>query len=196
MSTRSLAETISYKYKDLTLRVLSFKTSRIEDNKDSLVMSYGTGFKTSSARSIMKKPVELDGDQNPIFRQEKFVTNIVYDDRLDGINYSPNLGLSSNHFKNTSDILSRKGNYITVEVNHLDPDFICPGAKVKIAFENKNSNIYNVYGVVHKCLIAYSREPSNTVSVLTNARAELYCKMAISVFVSDGGANLDANKTS
>lgn len=192
MSTTSLASTVSYKYKDLTLKVLSFKTNRIEDNKDSLVMSYGTGFKSSSARSIMKKPVELDENQNPVFKQENFVTNIVYADRQDGINYSPNLGVTANHFKNIADTLKRKGNYITFEINHLDPDFICPGAKVKIAFENKNSNIYNVYGVVHSCYILYTREPVSTVTILTNATAELYCKMAVNVFVLDSGVNLDA----
>jgi len=75
-------------------------------------MSYGTGFKSSSARSIMKKPVELDENQNPVFKQENFVTNIVYADRQDGINYSPNLGVTANHFKNIADTLKRKGNYI------------------------------------------------------------------------------------
>jgi hypothetical protein len=192
MSTGTLVSNVNYKYDNFVLRVLSFKVHRIEDNKDSKVMSHGTGFKVSSARSIMKKPVELDENQNPVFKQENFVTNIVYADRPDGINYSPNLGVAINQLQKVTETFMRRGNYISVEVSHLDPDYIAPGAKVKLVFEHKNGNIYNMYSVVHKCFISYTRESNSPIKMMTNPSAELYCKMVIMLFCLDSGVNLDA----
>ena len=191
MSTQGLSESITYKYEDGILKVLGHTSTRIEDKKDSLVLSYGTGFRSSQARSFMKKPVAIDINGNPQFKSENLVTQITYEDRADGVNFAPNVGINNNNFKLISDILKRKGSYINIEVNHLDPDYIFPAGKCKIRYENKENNLFELDGVIHKAYFHFFQEGKNVASRYALGRAELYCKAVIAVFCLDGGKNVD-----
>ena len=182
----------TYKYEANVLKVIGKTSNRIEDNKDSLLLSNGTGFRSTQSRSMMKKPVKFKEDQTPIYDGQNFATQIVYDDRPDGINFALNKGMSSNHFKEVSDVFSRKGNVIIIEVSHLDPDFIQPGSKCKILYEDRRFNLYEIYGVIQKCYIVFSKEATNMTQQYSVPRSELYSRMTITIFCTNQAKCLDS----
>lgn len=179
-SSHSTSEN-TYKYKDKILKVLPHGVTKINDNKETSVMSSGGGFRTSNANSFMKKPVEMT-NEGPKFKRDQLSSEVIFKDRADGLNFAPNKNVSGNQFKLTAELLKKNGNYITVEISNMDHDFIRPAAKCKVLYEGKDGTITEVFGVVHMAIITYSNSnpspvmnhSSRTVSLTTHASLQIF----------------------
>jgi hypothetical protein len=172
----------TYKYKDKILRVLPHNITKINDNKETTVMSEGCGFKTSNSNSFMKKPIDMKAS-GPSFKKDSLTSEVIFKDRKDGLNFAPNKQISGNQFKLTAELLKKNGNYITIEVSNMDHDFIYPGAKCKMLYEGKGGKITEVFGVIHKALITYSNSNLNlamnsnsrTISLTSHISLQVFC---------------------
>jgi hypothetical protein len=149
----------TYKYKDKTLKMLPYTMSKINDQKETNVMSTGSGFRSSNAASYMKKPVEIT-EEGPVFNRNRLNTEVIYKDRKDNLNYAPNRAVVGNQFAMVSQIVEKVGNYVTLEVSNIDHDFIYPGA-CKINYEDDENKIKEVKGVVHRAIITYRASSMN-----------------------------------
>lgn len=174
---------ITYKYEDKILKVLTYSISKIVDKKETDVMSTGSGFRSSNANSYMKKPVEMKED-GPVFKRNQLATEIVYKDRKDNLNFAMNRSVSANQFSLTSEVLQKKGNYVTIEVSNLDPEFLYPGAACKINYENKEHKVKEVYGVIHAVNITYSSSNLDMPMAYNTTHVALTSHIVLQVFVS------------
>lgn len=174
---------ITYTYKDKTLKVIAHASSKIDDTKESQVMSTGSGYRTANANSFMKKPVEMTPD-GPKFARSNLNTEVVYKEREDGLNFSPNKGISSNHFHMNSEVLAKAGKYIRLRVTNLDIDFIYPGAPCKVVYENKENLIEELYGVIHRALIVFAQPAMNLTHMYSSPTSTLNSQMDLEIFVT------------
>jgi hypothetical protein len=181
-SSHSITD-ITYKYEDKVLKVLPYMTSKIEDRKESNLMSTGSGFRISNANSYMKKPVEMTED-GPKFKRDQLNTEIISKERKDGLNFAPNRSVTGNSFALTTEILEKQGSYLTLEVSNLDPDFIYPGMKCKINYENEENKIKELYGVIHRAFIRFSAQNMNLPNSYNSVHAELSSHMTLHIFVN------------
>jgi len=173
---------ITYKYTDKVLKVLTNTISVINDQKETNLMSTGSGFRVSNANSYMKKPIEIT-EQGPKFKRDGLNTEIVYNERADGLNFAPNKSISNNSFSLASEVLKKRGNYINLEVNNLDHDFIYPGAPCKINYENKDNKVNEIYGVIHEVIVKYNSTSTNMLQNYNSNYVSLSSKHTIKVFV-------------
>lgn len=173
----------TYKYKDKVLRILPHNISKINDNKETSVMSSGSGFRMSNANSFMKKPVEMT-ESGPKFKRNELSSEVIFKSRSDGLNFAPNKSVSGNQFKLTADLLRKNGNYIKVEVSNLDHDFIYPAAKCKILYEDKSGEITEVFGVIHMAIISYSNPNPSPVMTQRSQTVSLTGHASLQVFVN------------
>jgi len=173
----------TYKYKDKVLRILPHNISKISDNKETSVMSSGSGFRMSNANSFMKKPVEMT-ESGPKFKRNELSSEVIFKSRSDGLNFAPNKSVSGNQFKLTADLLRKNGNYIKVEVSNLDHDFIYPAAKCKILYEDKGGGITEVFGVIHMAIISYSNPNPSPVMSQRSQTVSLTAHTSLQVFVN------------
>lgn len=181
--TSSLSTTeVTYKYEEGLIRVVSHTIPNLEDLKESGLMSTGVGYRISNAASFMKKSVVLTED-GPAFDRARQNTEVITQDRADGVNYAPNKGITSNHFVLTSEILEKKGSYVTIQISNLDHEFIYPGMPVKIVYNGKNNKVEEAYGVVHYAAIKYSTPNLNLVSDINRGSTPLGSFIVMYVFV-------------
>ena len=173
----------TYKYKDKILRILPHGITKINDNKETSVMSSGSGFRMSNANSFMKKPVEMT-ESGPKFKRNELSSEVIFKSRSDGLNFAPNKSVSSNQFKLTADLLRKNGNYIKVEVSNLDHDFIYPAAKCKILYEDKSGDITDVFGVVHMAIITYSNPNPSPIMTQRSQTVSLTAHASLQVFIN------------
>lgn len=173
----------TYKYKDKVLRILPYSITKINNDKETSIMSSGNGFRISNANSFMKKPVEMT-EVGPKFKRNKLNSEVIFKSRTDGLNFAPNKSISSNQFKLTSDILRKNGGYIIVEVSNLDHDFIYPAAKCKILYEDKNGGISEIFGVIHMAIITYSNPNLNPIIAQRNKTVSLTGHVSLQIFVN------------
>lgn len=181
--TSSLSTTeITYKYADGIVRVVSHTIPNLEDLKESGLMSTGVGYRTANAASFMKKSVVLT-EEGPVFDRLKQNTEIINHNKADGVNYAPHKGVTSNHFVITSEILEKKGSYLTVQISNLDHEFIYPAMPVKIVYNGKDNNVEEIYGVIHYVAIKYSSPTLNVVSDISKGSVPLGSSIVMHVFV-------------
>lgn len=181
-SNQSITD-VTYKYKEKTLKVVTHTTNKILDNKETLVMSTGSGYRSSNANSFMKKPVEIT-PEGPKFTNSHLNTEIVYKEREDGLNFSPNRGISSNHFQMNSEVLAKSGKYVPLRVSNLDMDFIYPGAPCKVVFESIDNPIEELYGVIHRAMIVLAQPAMNMTHMFSSPTVTLNSQIDLEIFVT------------
>lgn len=175
----------TYKYENKVLKILPHSIKGIQDNKETLVMSRGSGIRVSNANSMMRKPVIMK-EEGPIFKKDQLVTEIAFKSRRDGLNFAPNKKISNNLFKLTSEVLQNQGNTITIDVSNLDPDYIHPGASCKIMYEEKGNKIKEIYGVIQKCMINFTSQNLTAQLIQRPKSVMLNCNITIEVFSLGG----------
>lgn len=171
----------TYKYKDKILKILPHSIKGIEDNKEALIMSYGSGMRVSNANTMMKKPIVIK-EEGPYFKKDQLVTEIAFKSRKDGLNFASNKKISNNQFKLTSEILQNQGSIITVNVSNLDPDYIYPGAGCKIVYEEKTNKIKEIFGVIQKCEINYTTQNLSNQLIQRSKSIMLNCSTVLKIF--------------
>lgn len=175
----------TYKYEDKILKILPHSIKGIEDTKESLVMSYGSGIRVTNANSMMKKPIIMK-KEGPYFKKDQLVTEIAFKSRKDGLNFAPNKKITSNQFKLTSEVLKNKGSIITIDVSNLDHDFIYPGASCKIIYEEKSNKVKEIFGVIQRCEINYTTQNLSNQLIQRPKSIMLNCNMTLEVFSLGG----------
>lgn len=173
---------MTYKEIDDVLKVITVNNPNIEDNKESAIMSSGSGIRSANAKSFMNKPVEMTKD-GPSFKKSGLNTEIVFKDRKDNINYAPAKrgNITGNNFKLVSKVLKDQGNYITIEWYNCNHNLIYPGASCKIVYESKDGKIKEYYGVIHTASISASNpKPSLIMNFNSkNSAMALYAKLRV-----------------
>lgn len=173
----------TYSYQNEVLKVLVNTTTSLADTKESVLMSTGIGFRSSNANSMMKKPVEIT-EEGPKFVKSGTSTEVIHKERADGINYAPYKGVTSNHFQNSSEVMSKVGKYVTLHANNLDLDFFYPGAPCKIVFENKNDEIEELYGVIHIIRAQYEQPSFNMTRNYRDAEVSINTQVEFTIYVT------------
>lgn len=172
----------TYAYEDGILKMVSQAIPKINDSKETSVMSTGGGYRTSNANSYMKKPVKMT-TEGPVFERNQLNTEVIYKDRKDNLNFAPNKSISSNVFSLSAEVLHKQGNYIPIELNNVDHDFIYPGAPCKVAYESPNKGVREFKGVIHKAAITYSNSNPNMILNYNSKFVALTSHITLQVFV-------------
>lgn len=174
----------TYKYEDKVLKVIAQSIPKVNDSKETSLMSTGSGYRTSNANSYMKKPVKMT-TSGPVFERSQLNTEVIYKERKDNLNFAPNKSVSTNVFALSSEVLQRQGNYIPIEVNNIDHDFIYPGAPCKVSYEDVNRRVKEFKGVIHKAAIAYTNTNPNMPLNYNSKFVALSTHVTLQVFVLD-----------
>ena len=144
----------TYTIRSNILKALTHPINGLISDKGTAQRSQGEGFRTAMADAVMDVPV-LFTDEGPKFQKTTFLTEVSDKDQTDGINFAPYKGISNNHFKNASDINARSGEYVAIQVDNLDPDYIYPGAPCSITLDVGGMAVREVFGVIHKAVFAF-----------------------------------------
>jgi len=176
---------VTYKYKDKVLKILCHSVNKIRDSKEASVMSTGSGFRSSNANSYMKKPIDIK-PEGPSFNRNQLATEVVYKERKDGLNFSPNKSVSSNVFQLSSEVLQKQGSYVNITVSNFDIDFIQPGSACLINYENKEYEVEELYGVIHQAVVAYTPVSGSLVTNIKQENNQLTCQVTFNVFAVPG----------
>ncbi len=124
-------------------------------------------------------------EDGPVFARTQLASEVIYKDRLDGLNFSPNKSVSNNQFKLTSDLLRKNGKYIKLEVSNFDHDFLFPAAKCKMLYEDKNNQITELYGVVHMAIISYSNPNPSPIMTQKSKTVSLTSHVSLQIFINN-----------
>lgn len=173
----------SYKNHGGILKVVTGQVDGLESTKGAVFRSEGEGFRTARADAMMSAPLEFKED-GPRFKKTQVLTEVASKQQEDGITYAPYKGISNNHFVNTSEILSRSGEYMILMVTNLDPNMIYPGAACRIMYELGNGLIGELNGVIHKLTSRFEYFNFNPLDEAKTTRHALINKTAITVYVT------------
>lgn len=182
LSNHAITEVTS-KYEGKVLRIVAHSNPAVNDTKESLIMSTGGGFRTANANSFTKKPVIVT-EEGPKFSKTRLLTEVVFKDRPDGINFAPARGVSGNHFSMTSDVLRKAGKTIPLRITNVDPDFIYPGASCKVVYEGKTKVVDEFYGVIHRAVIVLAQQALNMQHIYTSPKISLSSQIDLEIFVA------------
>lgn len=145
----------TYELSANVLKILTNPITGLNSTKDTVMRSEGEGFRSASADAVFKNGLDLTKD-GPRFKKTGVLSEITSKIREDGMTFLPYKGISSNHFVNASEILSRKGEYIVIPVDNLDMDYYYPGAACKVIYEMGNGLIVELVGVIHKAEVKFN----------------------------------------
>lgn len=138
----------TYREDSGTVYVMSESDNLVKDLAESDLMSEGSGFRKSDARSMMTKPVLVTPD-GPVAVRAFINTEVVHKAREDNLDYAPNAmdKIGVNKFKEYSDINKKSGSNIQVVWRNSDISLIRPSMPVKIVTYDQKKRI-EVFGVV------------------------------------------------
>lgn len=173
----------SYLYRNKMLKILTTSSKGFTSTKGAVLRNKGEGFRTADANMMMDKPLDFT-EEGPKFKKSQILTEVTSKEQSDGINYVPYKGISGNHFVNTSEVLSRSGEYLNLTTNNLDPDFIYPGAACKLLFDLGNGMIGELDGVIHASTFRFEYGHLNPVAEATSTRHSLISKAVITVYIT------------
>lgn len=164
------ASEITYREEGKTIYIMITGKVKYHSDLESEYMNNGVGFKAPGAKSFMRKPVELTADK-VLGNRERLNHEIIQKDRLDGLNYAPRskVYITSNPFREYSNIARKSVAQITLEWNHARYDMIYPGMPCKYNFIN-NGKQQTIKGIiVHThTLITLKGSPSTSNTYTTN----------------------------
>lgn len=173
----------TYTYEDNILKIVCDPIPDLEDLKESLLMSTGSGFRTTNANSMMKKPVVVT-PTGPSFSKTGLNTAVVHSQREDGLNYAPVKGITGNNFVHGSEVLAKAGSYVKVKAYNLDQDFIYPGAACKIVYESEPGKLSDLYGVIHTMRVAGEQINLNMAEQYKTTQSKVNTAFEFEVFIS------------
>lgn len=173
----------SYLYRGNLLKILTTSSKGFTSTKGAVLRNKGEGFRTADANKMMDEPLDFT-EEGPKFKKTQVLTEVANKEQKDGITYVPYKGISGNHFINTSEILSRSGEYINLTTNNLDPDYLYPGAACKLLFDLGNGMIGELNGVIHASTFRFEYGHFNPVGEATTTRHSLLSKAVITVYIT------------
>ena len=172
---------ITYRYDGSVLRIVPYSTGKISDNREAAMMSEGGGFRVANSNAMMKKPVIMK-ESGPVFRKDQLTTEVMMKDRKDGLNYAPTHTVGGNQFKLSSELMKKNGNYINLEVANLDIDYIVPGAKCEVHYQNTDNQVSVVKGVIHMVVFSMTNMNNNIAMQNKQIASNMVSHAAIQIF--------------
>lgn len=141
----------TYRKQGSVVYILSSSNKKYTDQADTDNMDKGIGFRLTDARSMMKKPIEIN-ENGPIGRRGQLNSEVSLKDRDDNLNYAPiaDRAISSNMYAQFSRIAERNGGTIQVVWENCDIREIYPGMPCKYVFM-KNDTLTELEGVILYC---------------------------------------------
>lgn len=103
------------------------------DSGDSKTMEYGNGVRFPETRSMMRKPIKLEGSDLEGIRH-RMNTEILMDEREDNGNYA-NRSTDKNILISMTNIVKRKGVQLTLTWSSSDPYLLEPGMYADIIYD-------------------------------------------------------------
>ena len=148
-STAWNSSSCNHKYRNNILRLFTNPLDTTHDPKGVALRSQGDGFRSASSDSINVGGVDIKED-GPHYKITQTFTEVSGKEHTDGLVNAPYTGISGNHFKDSTEIFSRAGQYVQLVVDNLDPDFLSPGLACMITREYSEGLVQELYGVLHK----------------------------------------------
>lgn len=174
----------TYEYKDGVLKVITDTISTLNEVKESVLMNKGVGFRTGSSYTMMKKPTIITED-GPVFTKTGFNTEVIHKDRDDGINYSPYRGMSANNFKRATEVMAMVGTYVRLTANNLEHDYFYPGAPCKLVYMDKDDEVVEMLGVIHRIRGSYEQPGYNPLVAHKHAELRTTSQSEFDVYITD-----------
>jgi hypothetical protein len=109
-------------------------------------MNNGVGFRMADAKSYLKKPVELT-EEGPVANRTRLNFEVGMQNRKDGLNYAPEVGVSANPFIEYSKVLFRNLAKLECVWNNGNINKIYPGMPCKFMYIN-NGEIKEARGII------------------------------------------------
>ncbi len=130
------------------ITILCSSDKSYQDDGETQYMNKGVGFQQADARAFMGKPVVMS-ETGPKGNPAQLSTLVANASRDDGLNYAPNSreGISSNPFKQYSDISKRNVSRIDMVWEYSDPSLIYPGMPCQFVYL-ENNTLTTIYGVI------------------------------------------------
>lgn len=175
---------VTYTYKGNLLKIMTFPTNGPMSNKEVILRNEGEGFRTGAAGSIIDNPLEFT-DEGPKFRKTNFLTELTNKPNEDGINNIPYMGISNNHFINSTEILSRSGEYIVLRADHVDSNYYTPGAGVMLIYQPGPNIVNECYGNLHKVTTIYEYVNLSLNEEINKLRHYLTATSFFTIFLTD-----------
>lgn len=148
----------TYKNKDEVIKIIGSTSYNLNDQRDSGLMSRGSGFRISNAKAYMTKPVEIT-EKGPVFKRTRLVTEIVNKERKDNLDYAKinqERSITYNIFEETTKVIERDGFYIDVKWVNSNPDILYPGMSCQIKTENDIGKIIELNATILKVDTVYT----------------------------------------
>lgn len=123
------------------VKVLVTGQRKYTDSADVDYMNKGSGFRMEDARAYMTKPIVIKED-GPWAARGRLNTEVVTEDRKDGLNYARRTAASSNPFKEYSTVNARNLSRIDIVWENSDPDLIYPGMTCKYIFLDEGKPVF------------------------------------------------------
>jgi hypothetical protein len=125
----------TYKTEADVIHILATNETKYTDAADTDYMNKGSGFKMTDANSFMKKPVEIT-EQGAIPNRNRLNTEVVAEERKDGLNYAPMISgrSSANPFKEYSKVNSRNVARIDFIWENSNSSLLYPGMPCRYIF--------------------------------------------------------------
>lgn len=158
------------------LKVLITGQRKYQDAADVDYMNQGSGFRMADARAFMKRSVQIT-DDGPKALRSNLNTEIVAEQRKDGLNFAKLAAPSSNPFKQYSRVNARNVARVDLVWENSDPELIYPGMPCKFIYldENKTIELTGTVGFAHTTV---QRQGAGIQSstFMTNTALTLLCQ--------------------
>ena len=140
----------TYQKDGSVLKVLVSGKRKYQDSADVDYMNKGSGFRMADARAFMKRSVQVTAD-GPKALRTNLNTEVVAEQRKDGLNYATLATPSSNPFKQYSRVNARNIARVDLVWENSDPELIYPGMPCKFIYldENKTIELTGTVGFAH-----------------------------------------------
>lgn len=128
------------------------------DNTESMLQNLGNGVRYQDANKLLDTYAETTDGITSISRAKNLREYLVEprEDQLNVIPYAKNR-MTSNHYKELSELNERRGTVISVRWENSDPDVLRPGVPSKLLYSAKDE-VKSVEGILIGCAHAYSKE--------------------------------------
>lgn len=173
----------TYAYRAGTLRAFSNPIKGLDATMGNILRVQGDGFRTAHADTIAISPVEVTED-GPEYKKTGTMTEIINESQDDGLNYAPHEGISANHFAETSKVLARRGEYVKLIIDNLDPNFVYPGAPCKVVFESLDGLIQELEGVLHRASFKFDYPNLDYKMEESKETHGLTCRAMLDIYIT------------
>lgn len=128
------------------------------DNTEAYLQNLGNGVRYQDANKLMDTYASTEAGITSISRAANLREYIV-EEREDMLNYVPysNDKITSNHYKQLSELNVRRGAVVNVMWENSDPDVLRPGMPAKLLYSAKDE-VRSVVGILVSCAHAYAKE--------------------------------------